>query len=257
VTSGDELTEADIAERAGITVERVRELAASGLLEGEGGPFHRKDVLRARVVGQLVELGIDVDDLAIALATGELSMGHLESAGRLHPRSDQTFAGLAHEMEITFETLEAIYIAFGLPHPQQDELVREEDLEAIRRLSVLLGAGVAEGALLQLARVWGDSARRVAQFQAHFIHAVIEEPFRQRGLRDNEALEAAFREVGVRMGRSGEDLLGWLYRRHAETFSTDHQFTHVETALSMPASGRVQHQASRPQPSRTSPATRP
>ena len=42
------------------------------------------------------------------------------------------------------------------------------------------------------------------------------------------------------MGRSGEDLLGWLYRRHAETFSTDHQFTHVETAL--------EHAGVRPRP---------
>ena len=231
MTVADELSEADVAERAGISVERVRELVASGLLESEGGLFRRRDVLRARVIGQLVELRIDLDDLAEALATGELSLGHLESAGRRHPRSDRTFAELAQDLKIPFETLEAIYIAFGLPHPRPDEHVREEDLEAIRRFSVLVGAGVGEGALLQLARVWGDHARRVAQYQAHFIHAVIEEPFRQRGMRDNEALEAAFREVGVRMGRSGEDLLGWLYRRHAETFTTEHQFAHVETAL--------------------------
>jgi adenylate cyclase len=96
---------------------------------------------------------------------------------------------------------------------------------------MLFGAGVSDGHVLQMARVWGDSARRVAQYQAHYVHAVIEEPFRRRGLRDNEALEAAFREVGVRSGRSGEDLLGWLFRRHSETFTTEHQFSHVETAL--------------------------
>jgi adenylate cyclase len=134
-------------------------------------------------------------------------------------------------MGIGFETLEAIFIAFGLPHPRRDERVRQEDLEAIKTLPVLFGAGVSEGQVLQMARVWGDSARRVAQYQSHYVHAVIEEPFRRRGLRDNEAFEAAFREVGVRAGRSGEDLLGWLYRRHSETFTTEHQFSHVETAL--------------------------
>jgi adenylate cyclase len=59
----------------------------------------------------------------------------------------------------------------------------------------------------------------------------IEEPFRQRGLRDNEAFEAAIRDVGLRMGHSGEQLLSWLFRRHAETFFAQHQFDHVETAL--------------------------
>lgn len=136
-------------------------------------------------------------------------------------------------MNITFETFEAIYIAFGLPLPRRDELVRQEDLEGIKSLPVLLGAGVSEGQVLQLARVWGDSARRVAQYESHFTHAVIEEPFRRRGLKDNEAVEAAFREVGVLTGRSGEDLLGWLYRRHQETFATEHQFAHVETALEL------------------------
>ena len=62
---------------------------------------------------------------------------------------------------------------------------------------------------------------------------MMEEPFRRRGLKENAAVEAAFREVGVRSGRSGEDLLGWLYRRHQETFSIEHQFAHVETALEL------------------------
>jgi adenylate cyclase len=79
--------------------------------------------------------------------------------------------------------------------------------------------------------VWGDGVRKIAQFQSHYFHATVEEPFRVRGLRDNEAFEAALREVAMRAGRSGEDLLTWLLRRHSETFLTEHQFAHVETAL--------------------------
>jgi len=109
--------------------------------------------------------------------------------------------------------------------------VREEDVRLLEIFPVLFGAGVSEGEILRLARVWGDSARRVAQFQNHYLHHSIEEPFRRRGLRDNEAFEAALREVSVRSGRSGEDLLGWLYRRHSEAFETEHLLDHVETAL--------------------------
>ena len=229
----DVLTEDEVAERAGTTVERVRELTDLGLLVPEQGMFRRRDVLRARVFIDLTAMGIEAAALGAAHSAGQLSLRNLESVGRRHPRSDRTFEQVAADMNITFETFEAIYVAFGLPLPRRDELVRQEDLDGIKSLPVLLGAGVSEGQVLQMARVWGDSARRVAQYESHFTHAVIEEPFRQRGLKDNEAVEAAFREVGVRTGRSGEDLLGWLYRRHQETFSTEHQFAHVETALEL------------------------
>lgn len=230
-TPTDALTEDEVAERAGANVERVRHLAGLGLITPEESVFRRRDVLRVRVIEELAGMGIEAEALAEALAAGELTFGHLESAGRRHPRSDTTYEQLGSETGIGFEALEAIYIAFGLPPPRPDEPIRLEDLQALKTLPVLFGAGVSEGHVLQMARVWGDSARRVAQYQAHYVHAVIEEPFRRQGLRDNEAFEAAFREVGVRSGRSGEDLLGWLFRRHSETFTTEHQFSHVETAL--------------------------
>jgi hypothetical protein len=78
-------------------------------------------------------------------------------------------------------TLERIYVAFGLPRPAPDEHVREEDLRLIKSIPVLFGAGVSEGEVLRMARIWGDSARRVAQFQSHYFHHSIEEPFRRRG----------------------------------------------------------------------------
>ena len=79
-------------------------------------------------------------------------------------------------------------------------------------------------------RVWGDSARRVAQFQSHYLHHSIEEPFRRRGLNDNEASRR--RSGGRRSSQPlGEELLSWLLRRHAEVFETEHLFEHVETAL--------------------------
>ena len=109
--------------------------------------------------------------------------------------------------------------------------MREEDLAILERLAFMVEAGVDEADLLRLARVWGDSARRIGQYLPHHFHEAVEERFRQHGLGDNQAYEAAIREVGIRMGRSGEDLLGWLFRRHSEVFMTAHQIDHVETAL--------------------------
>jgi adenylate cyclase len=227
----ERLTEAEVAARAGTTPARIASLAELGILDAVDGTYHRRDVLRARFVLSLDVLGIDEHAVADALASGDLTLGYVEIGGRRPPRSDRTFAEVSEELGIAFVTLERIYVAFGLPRPTPDEHLREEDGPPMRFLPVLVEAGLGEGEILRLARVWGDSVRKVAQFQHHFMHRTIEEPFRRRGLRDNAAFEAALREVGVRAGRSGEDLLGWLYRRHAEVFETEHLFEHVETAL--------------------------
>ena len=227
----DRLSEAELAARCGTGPAQIRRLVELGILEPEGGTFARRDVMRARVVGQLEAMGIEPEALGAALASGHLRLGYLEASGRRQPRSERTFAQVADGMDVPFESLERVYVAFGLPRPGPDEFVREEDLEAIGFLPVLFGAGVAERDVLRLARVWGDSVRRVAQYLPHHFHTAVEERFRARGLGDNEAFEAAFREVGVRAGRSGEDLLGWLFRRHSEVFMTEHQVAHVETAL--------------------------
>jgi adenylate cyclase len=229
--TGGGFTEDEVAERVGTTPERIRQLAELGILEPEDGTYPRRDVLRARFVLGLDAIGVDAKAIADALASGDLTLGYVEFGGRRPPRSDRTFAQLSEEIDIPFLMLERIYVAFGLSRPAPDEYVREEDLRLLKIVPVLFGAGVSEGEILRLARVWGDSARRVAQFQSHYLHHSIEEPFRRRGLRDNEAFEAALREVSVRSGRSGEDLLGWLYRRHSEAFETAHLVDHVETAL--------------------------
>ena len=69
-------------------------------------------------------------------------------------------------------------------------------------MPVLISAGVPEGEVLRLARVWGDAARKVAQYLTHYMHHAIEEQYRRRGLRDNEAFEAALAEVGLRARRA-------------------------------------------------------
>jgi adenylate cyclase len=225
------LSEEELVQRAGTTVDRIRELTALGMLEPAHGTFPPRDVMRVRVILDLEAKGLDVAALGAALSSGHLTLGYLESAGRHFPRSSQTFSRVAEEIGIHVDTLQRMYLSFGLPRPHENENVREEDLPVLKMLPVLFGAGVGEGDVLRGLRVWGESARRVARFERHYFHNTIEEVFRRRGLKDNVAFEAAIREVAFRMGNSGEQLLAWLYRRHAEDHLLEHQFDHVEAAL--------------------------
>jgi adenylate cyclase len=225
------LTKEEIATRSGTTIDRVQELVDLGLLEPEADGFRGRDVMRVRVVEELQSKGLDTRALASAYSAGHLTLGYLESAGRRFPRTNRTFAEFSKELGVALETVQAVFVALGLPRPDGDDYVREEDAPMLKALPVMLGAGVGEGDVLRVVRIWGDSARRVAQFQAHYLHAVIEAPFRLKGLPDNEAFEAAIRDVGLRLGHSGEELFSWVFRRHAEAFSAQHEFDHVETAL--------------------------
>jgi hypothetical protein len=74
-TRDDALTEAEVADRADTTVEAVRQLKELGLVADDGGTFRSRDVLRVRVLGELIRAGIDVEDLAAARAAGELYHG--------------------------------------------------------------------------------------------------------------------------------------------------------------------------------------
>ena len=228
------LTEEEVARRAAVTRERVRELVDAGVLvpvAGSDEPFRRGDALRVQLVDELEAHGVPPTRVAEAIAAGELSLSYLDAFPDPSPRSDKTHAELCDELEISFSLLDRIYGASGLPSPKPDEPVREEDLPIISGLEILFTAGLGEGEVLRAARVWGEGVRRVAQHQVHSFHELIEEPFRRQGLSDDQVLHSALTQVGVRLIPYVNQLFGWLYRRHFERYAIEHRLGHVETAL--------------------------
>jgi adenylate cyclase len=228
------LSEEEVARRAGTTPERVRALVELGIVGGaqdEDEPFRRGDALRVQLVDELEAFGIEPSRVAEAIAGGALSLSYLDRFPDPSPRSGQTHAELCDELGISFELLGRIYAGFGLPRPQPDEPVREDDLAIISGLSILFGSGLGEGEVLRAARVWGEGIRRVAQHQVHSFHELVEEPFRRQGLSDDQALDAALSQVGVRLIPYVHQLVGWLYARHFERHAIEHRLGHVETAL--------------------------
>ena len=207
VADADHLTEEEVAVRAGMTPERLRGLVDLGLLEPDDGGFLRRDVMRARMVAELESKGLDLQALASAHASGHLTLGYLESAGRRHPRTDRTFAEFSEQVGLPIDTLQTCYVAFGLPRPRAEDYVRKEDEPILKALPVLFGAGVGEGDVLRALRIWGDSARRVAQFQVHYFHNTIEEPFRRRRFARQRGSRGC-----VQRGRPPD---GTFQRRHA------------------------------------------
>ena len=155
----------------------------------EDGAFRRRDVMRARVFVELEAKGLDSQTLASAHASGHLTLGYLESAGRRHPRTDRTLAQFSKHTGVPVDTLQNMYVTLGLPRPGEDEYIREDDEPILNALTMLLGAGVEEGDVLRAVRILGDSARPGraipgALFPQHDRRAVPPTgPSKQRGIR--------------------------------------------------------------------------
>jgi adenylate cyclase len=202
-------------------------------------PFVDGDALRVKLVEELEASGISPTKVALAVSGGALSLSYLDHFPGPSVRSDQTYAELCDEIGIPFGLLDRVYVGFGLSSPRPDEQVRAEDRDIIAELPSLLDVGLGEAEVLRAARVWGEGPRRVAQHQVYSFHELLEEPFRKRGLSDDQALDAALTQVGVWMIPFCERLVGWLYRRHFEAYSTRHRLDHVESALDAAGLHRV------------------
>ena len=222
------LTEDEVARRSGVSSERVRELVDVGVLEE---PFRPGDPLRVQLVDELESFGVPPARIAEAIAVGALTLSYLDRVPPPPPRSDRTHAQLCEEAGIPFDLLERAYAGFGLARPKADDLVREDELDVISGMPILFESGLGEGEVLRAARVWGESARRVAEHQIRSFHELVEEPFRRQGLSDDQALDAALTQVGVRLAEYTQRLVGWLNARHFESEATAHRLGHIERAL--------------------------
>jgi adenylate cyclase len=222
----------ELARRTGATRERLEHLVELGILAPADAaePFRSGDILRVRAVEALEGSGVQPEQIAAAMATGDLSFGYLDYVIQPPPVVDRTYSEVAEELGIPFDVVERVFLAFGLPQPLPNDLAREDDAEILRGLKALLEA-TDEADVLGLARLSGDALRGLAEHQLHLFHTRVEDRFRKAGVPEAQVLDVALREVGVRTSPLGELLAAWLYRRHSETFTVEHRVLHGEDDL--------------------------
>ena len=188
--SGEGFTESEVAERVGTTPQTIRRLAELGVLEPEGKRYPARAVLRARVVLDLDRMGIDAEAVGQANASGDSRSDTSRSAvdDRLGPIGrSRTWA---RRSESRFRCCSASMWRSAFLGPKRTSWFGRRTTSSSPPSLSSSAPGSAK-ASLRMARVWGDSARKVSQFQTHYLHHSIEEPFRRRGLRDNEAFEGS------------------------------------------------------------------
>ena len=178
------LTEVELARGSGATPVFVRRLVELGILPGRDGdrPFRPPDVHRLRLAQAFEESGIPMEAIGKAIASGELSFDFVDRMFMYDSSlTGKTFREIAAELDLPLDALTRLYSMWGLPRPGSDDVVREDDAPTfIEWKAFLPPEALNEQLLVQGARLFGESTRRVAEWGMEFYRAFVEAPLLRR-----------------------------------------------------------------------------
>jgi adenylate cyclase len=229
-------TEEGLAQRSGASPERIRRLVQLGILTpapGDEAPFRPVDIQRVRVAQTFEDSGFELESLGKAIGSGAISFSLLDL---LFPNpaslSDVTYRALADQMGLPLELIDRLHIGFGLPRPDPDDLIRDDDAELLPLLPTIMGVGLSEAELIRGVRMYGENLRRVAESQVQLLHTYMERSFDVE-----EGDEVAIFEQAARVSHQvrpiADRLVMWLYRRHREHYATRHLVEHAERVMEL------------------------
>src|SRR5262245_21184045 len=214
-SSPEGLTAAELAAQAGVSLDRVRRLAALGVVQASGtdGTFRSIDIQRIRVAEAFADSGLEIEDLGQLVQEGHVSFPNLEAVfGDPVAASDTTLGEFAARVGRDPDLLRRVYMQLGLPQPRDGDRLRTDDLESIHEFLLVFDArdaGLGDDFLLRAARLCGDSIR-------HLVEAI-------NAMMREELLPAMARSSTGPPQRRGSgpfpatsSLTSWLLRRHLE-----------------------------------------
>ncbi len=233
----DGLTLAEVASRAGVSAATVRRWVKEGLVPQYAGTWTPAAVAQVRIVGRLRERGHTLEQIRRASESGQLA-GYVQGMFA-PPETRYTLAQAAREAEVDEDLIQRIYMSLGLSTLSVDA-ISEEDMEMLRYIAAMLGAGLPEVAFLQLARVYGQTLAQIADAEVRLIHIYVHEPMMREGI------------PGVQMAEAMEGLAGellpfaapfmrYLHGRFLGHFIEQDVIGHMEAELtgSAPEEGRM------------------
>jgi adenylate cyclase len=215
-------------------VQRLTELGVVQQREADAG-FRPIDVQRIRIAGAFADSGLAIEDLGRLVTEGHVTFPNLEAVfGEPIAASDTTFAEFADDVGLDPELLRRVYTQLGFPQPADDDRLREDDVDSLRKFLFVFNAsdiGLGDDFLLRAARLCGDSVRHLVEA----LNALIRE----------ELFPAMVRAGGgtPQLRRGGPfvattSIASWLVRRHLETAIHANIVENIEQEMEQTGIGR-------------------
>ena len=209
------LSEAELAERSGCSLERVQELIRLGILvpRAQDGPFDARDAHRVRLMQAFEDAGIEIELIARGIAAGKLSYENLALFLPKPTAWSKTYEELADDVGRSPELVRRVVMEFGLPQTASETRLREDDIPVLIEL-LTVWADAEDDEIARLARAYGQNIRRLVASDIELASSSLFAPLRRR-LTDEEMREVAG-GLGIRVMALGERLMLWLRGRHLE-----------------------------------------
>ena len=185
-----------------------------------------------RLVQGLESAGLPIDSIGHAVSNGAVSFAFLDHPvfDRFAGLTDKTFRALSDETGIPWEVLTALREALGFAQPNIDDQVREDELLIVPAIERQLAKGLRPSVIERWLRVYGDSARRMAETEADWWRTEIETPLIESGVGEGKVLDIAS-QWGAQIAPFLDQAVLALYHGHEEHAWLKNIIENVETAL--------------------------
>ena len=224
----DEVSLPALAERTSESIERLEEWQRRGLLTGHTDDV-AADAERVRLIRFLLGRGFELEQIAQA---HEQQDGLLDRfLTFLYPWGalpEYSFEELASKASIDPDLAQRLWNAAGLSH--LEDAGGDEDVQTLAVLAMALDAGLPESAIVQLARVYVDSLRRVAEAEVRLFHFYVHERLRTEGLSGSDLTEAT-QELSRQLQAAVEPTVLYFHRKGWTSAVRDDLALHVAQEL--------------------------
>jgi adenylate cyclase len=173
----------EFAELVDTPADEIRALTEEGLLDPAGqGNYEELDLLRLMTVRHYAGLGYDHEALATAIADGEVEPFLHEY---IYPKGNRlSIEEAARQLEVEPELLETLRTALGFSR----DTVLEGDYRLFEAFKVMSMGGLPLEAVVEGARVFGDSLRRLAETETRLVHVHVHERLEDEGADEPEII---------------------------------------------------------------------
>ncbi|HEX8074089.1 MAG TPA: MerR family transcriptional regulator [Thermoleophilaceae bacterium] len=228
----DRITVKEAAEAAGVTPATLRRWARSGVIpehDGDDSHWTPAAVAHARIVARLRERGHSLQEIRRAGAEGRLAYGYMEELFSADGHGTVPFDQAAEEVGLEPALLERIWASVGFA-PRRPEAFTGEDMQALRYIASVLGAGFPLVAFIQLIRVYGQSLSQIADAETRLFHIYVHEPLMRQGVPGLEMAEEMEHLAGDLLPLASP-LMDYLHQRFLREFVERDVVGHMEGEL--------------------------
>ena len=183
----DPPTLADVARQLDVSPDTLRRWVREEVVPLRDGRWTPAAVAHARIVARLRSRGYPLAALREASKSGRLAFGYMED---MFPASEgaYTLRQAARETGLEPALIERIWGLMGFAE-EELKAIDEDDLQLLRYVAAVTDAGLPTVAFLQLARVYGQAMRAIADAEVRLFHLYVHEPLIRDGVPGLEMAE--------------------------------------------------------------------